>query len=161
MKILSSFPASDLDHYLIIIAAKTYEKLRKTHLPQFTANGSIMRNLAIYSKIQKARKDFQFPYGSPHHEAPEWLYRAVWEYFFLYGFWSWSLFGLYCKATRFSLLFEIFDFGNSRGSYFEFMVFKQGIRIFICVLPFRPVDPRSCRKRLPSYSRKHIRENHA
>lgn len=38
--------------------------------------------------------------------------------------------GLYCKATRFSLLFEIFDFGNSRGSYFEFMVFKQGIRLF-------------------------------
>ena len=48
----------------------------------------------------------------------------------MYGFWSWSLFGLYCKATRFSLLFEIFDFGNSRGSYFEFMVFKQGVRLF-------------------------------
>lgn len=50
-------------------------------------------------------------------------------------FWSVSFcmdfgLGLYCKATRFSLLFEIFDFGNSRGSYFEFMVFKQGIRLF-------------------------------
>ena len=72
----------------------------------------------------------QFPYGSPHYDTPEWLYRAVWEIFILYGFGSWSLFGLYCKATRFSLLFEIFDFGNSRGSYFEFMVFKQGVRLF-------------------------------
>ena len=72
----------------------------------------------------------RFPYGSPHYDTPKWLYRAVWECFFLYGFWSWSLFGLYCKATKFSLLFEIFDFGNSRGSYFEFMVFKQEIRLF-------------------------------
>ena len=46
--------------------------------------------------------------GSPHHDTPEWLYRAVWECFILYGFWSWSLFGL----------------------YFEFMVFKQGIWLF-------------------------------
>ena len=72
----------------------------------------------------------RFPYGSPHYDTPKWLYRAVWECFFLYGFWSWFLFGLYCKTTRFSLLFEIFDFGNSRGSYFEFMVFKQGVRFF-------------------------------
>ncbi len=36
----------------------------------------------------------RFPYGSPHYDTPEWLYRAVWECF-LYGFWSWSLFGLY------------------------------------------------------------------
>ena len=48
----------------------------------------------------------RFPYGSPHYDTPKWLYRAVWECFFLYGFWSWSLFGLYCKATRFSLLFK-------------------------------------------------------
>ena len=46
----------------------------------------------------------RFPYGSPHYDTPKWLYRAVWECFFLYGFWSWSLFGLYCKATRFLLL---------------------------------------------------------
>ena len=29
LKILSSFPKSDLDHYLIIIPAKTYNKSRK------------------------------------------------------------------------------------------------------------------------------------
>ena len=33
----------------------------------------------------------RFPYGSPHYDTPKWLYRAVWECFFLYGFWSWSL----------------------------------------------------------------------
>lgn len=84
----------------------------------------------------KAESWVRFPYGSPHYDTPEWLYRAVWECFFLYGFWSCPLFGLYFKATRFSLLFEIFDFGNSRGSYFEFMVFKQGIRLFAALLFF-------------------------
>jgi len=67
------------------------------------------RNATKYGGIaQLAESWVRFPYGSPHHDTPEWLYRAVWECFILYGFWSWSLFGL----------------------YFEFMVFKQGIWLF-------------------------------
>lgn len=41
---------------------------------------------------------------------------------------------LYCEATRFSLLFEIFDFGNSRGSYFAFLSF--GVTYAPC-FPFK------------------------
>ena len=68
----------------------------------------------------------RFPYGSP----TTFLSNGFTEPFGSVSFCTDFGLGLYCKATRFSLLFEIFDFGNSRGSYFEFMVFKQGIRLF-------------------------------
>ena len=38
----------------------------------------------------------QFPYGSPHTIAHEWLNKAVCELLFFARFWVWSLFGLYC-----------------------------------------------------------------
>ena len=38
----------------------------------------------------------QFPYGSPHTFAHEWLNKAVCELLFFARFWVWSLFGLYC-----------------------------------------------------------------
>ena len=43
----------------------------------------------------------RFPYGSPTHEAPEWLYRAVWEFFFLSDFG----FGLYLVFIAIFLVF--------------------------------------------------------
>lgn len=93
---------------LFFIVTKNLKKLLKVRFARCAVNDPVMRFLRFSEKIQIAMGDFQFPYGSPHYDTPEWLYRAVWEYFILYGFWSWSLFGL----------------------YFEFMVFKQGVRLF-------------------------------
>ena len=92
-----------------------------------------MQFLEHFEIVQNAWRHFRFPYGSSHTFAYIWLYTAICKLLFFLGF----RFGLYCVATRFSSLFEIFDFGNSRGSYFEnlvfIVVFTQVVEI--CQLP--------------------------